>query len=142
MARPERGARDRTRTGGFTLLDVEYARVKSTPTYQDQSPVNVPQRQARIFAEYALPWLPVHLSGGANYYGRRPVNVPNTLWISDATTLDGGLRIDPVVGGHRTSLQLNVLNLMDIRYWANFRSGDGLEMGAPRTFAASLKVEI
>jgi len=128
--------------GGFSLQDVTYAEVASTPSYQGQSPVNVPEKQARAFFEYTLPWLPLHVSGGANYYGRRAVDVPNTMWISDATTLDAGLRFDPLLGRHRTTLQLNVSNLLDERYWANYRSGEGLEMGAQRTYSASVKVEI
>jgi len=129
-------------SGGFSWQHVRYTKVASTPSYEDQIPVNVPARQARLFLEYALPWLPLHVSGGANYYGRRAINVPNTLWISDAATFDAGLRFDPVLGGHRTSLQLGVQNLMDERYWANYRSGEGLEMGAPRTYSASVKVEL
>jgi iron complex outermembrane recepter protein len=128
--------------GGFSVQDVSYAQVASTPSYEGEQLVNVPESQARVFLEYSLPWLPLHLSGGANYYGRRAINVPNTMWISDATTLDAGLRFDPVVGGHRTSVQLNVANLLDERFWANYRSGEGLEVAAPRTFSASVKVEI
>ncbi|HSQ43318.1 MAG TPA: TonB-dependent receptor [Fibrobacteraceae bacterium] len=128
--------------GGFVRMKSEYTQVANNPTWEGNTQINVPETQGRLFAEYSLPGLPIHISGGANYYGKRPIDVPNTTYMSDATTLDAGLRIDPVIGGYHCSLQGNVQNLLDERYWANYRSGEGLELGAPRTYSLSFRLEI
>jgi iron complex outermembrane receptor protein len=131
--------RDLSVAGGFTWMSAEYTKVQLYPTWVGSTPIDVPEKQARLFLEYSLPWFPLHVSGGANYYGRRPIDVPNTAWIGDVTTLDAGIRFDPVVAGYQVSLQANVSNLLDKRYWANYVS-EGLEMGSPRVVSASGRI--
>ena len=60
----------------------------------------------------------------------------NTHYIPGVTLFDAGLRYQPM---DRLTLNLNVSNLADTRYWEYYRTGDGLLLGAPRTVAFSAK---
>jgi iron complex outermembrane recepter protein len=126
--------------GGFTLMDARIEKAIANPALTGKIPVNVPKLQARLYAEYTLPWVPdVTLTGGVNYFGKRPVDARNTDYLDAATTVDAGLRYEPEVLGHKVSAALTVANVFDKRYWAYFRSGDGLLAGAPRVVSVSVK---
>lgn len=126
--------------GGFTWMDAHVEKASANPAVEDKIPVNVPEQQARLYLEYALPFVDnLTLTGGANYYGKRPVDALNTGYIDAAATFDAGLRYDPEIYGHKTTFTLNVTNLFDTAYWAYFRSGDGLLLGAPRVVSASVR---
>lgn len=126
--------------GGFTLMDAHIKNALANPAIEGRTPVNVPERQARLYLEYELPAIQnLFATGGVNYYGRRPVNVLNTDYISAATTFDAGLRYAPEVYGHKVTAALNVANLFDRATWAYYRNGDGLLLGQPRVVSLSLK---
>jgi iron complex outermembrane recepter protein len=131
-----------TLVGGFTLMDAKVERARNNQALEGKTPVNVPEAQAKIYMEYELPFIP-HLTAtaGGNYFGRRPVDALNTTYFPEAITCDAGLRYQPSIYGHKTTLNLNVTNLFDKRYWSYYRSGDGLLLGEPRLFAFSAKVE-
>ncbi len=129
-----------TLVGGLTLMDAHISKAVANPATEDKTPINVPETQGRLYLEYALPYLDnLTLTGGANYYGKRPVNVMNTDYLDAATTFDAGLRYEPELYGHKTAVNLTVSNLFDTAYWAYYRSGDGLLLGAPRVVSLSLK---
>ncbi|MCR6629189.1 MAG: TonB-dependent receptor [Magnetospirillum sp.] len=129
-----------TLVGGVTWMDAFIDKAVANPATQDKIPVNVPEKQARLYLEYALPFVPdLTVTGGANYYGKRPVNPLNTDYIDAATTVDAGLRYQPEVYGHKVDVNLTVANVFDTATWAYYRSGDGLLLGAPRVVSLSLK---
>lgn len=131
---------DLTLIGGFTRMDAHIEKALANPATEGRTPVNVPERQARLYAEYAPPFLPdVTVTGGVNYYGRRPVDALNTDYLKAATTFDAGLRYEPTVHGHRIAASLTATNLFDKRYWAYYRSGDGLLLGAPQIISLSVR---
>jgi len=132
-----------TAVGGFTLMDAAYERAANNPKIEGKTPINVPQEQARIYLEYQLPFVDnnLYVNAGANYFGRRPVDALNTSYMSGATTFDTGLRYQPLIWGHRITLNLNLTNIFDKRYWSYYRSGDGLLLGAPRLVSFSAKAE-
>jgi iron complex outermembrane receptor protein len=81
--------------------------------------------------------------GGANYYGKRPVTIPNTQYLPSVTTYDAGLRYQYK---DKVTVNLNVANLTDESYWSYYRDGsdgitggDGLLLGDPRTISFSVK---
>jgi len=132
--------------GGGTLLSAEIERADNNPAIEGETPINVPEEQARLYLEYRLPrvsGLPgfCTLSGGANYYGKRPVNIPNTAYIDDGLTLDAGVRYQPT---EHLCVNVNIVNLLNKRYWSYYRSGsdgageDGLLLGDPRQISASV----
>lgn len=131
---------DLSLTGGFTFLDA-YMDKTNNPTTQGKVPVNVPDKQVRLYAEYNLPFArELTVSAGVFYTGRRYVDAQNISSMSDYTTFDAGLRYQPKVLGHDVSLNLNVKNIFDKAYWSYYSSGNGgLFMGEPRTVTLSLK---
>jgi iron complex outermembrane receptor protein len=132
---------DLTFVGGFTWLDARVAEAKNAPTTEGKTPVNVPDWVASIYLEQALPFIEnLTLTGGSNYYGRRPVNTTNTKYISEVATVDLGLRYKPELEGHPVNINLGVTNLFDTAYWAYFRSNsEGMVLGAPRLVSLSVK---
>lgn len=131
-----------TLVGGFTLLDAE-VRKAAKQSLEGKTPVNVPEQQARLYLEYALPRpLGLTLTAGANYFGARQVDAANTDELDAATTVDLGLRYQTRLNGHGLTLGLNVSNLFDQAYWSYYRSGDGLLLGAPRLFALNAKLDL
>lgn len=131
-----------TLIGGFTLLDAEITKAKNNPALEGKVPVNVPQRQGRLYLEYALAEVPgLTLSGGANYSGKRPVDSANLSYLEASTTYDAGLRYQTRLGAQKLTFNLNVSNLFDKAYWTYYRSGDGLSLGAPRIVSLTAKTE-
>jgi iron complex outermembrane receptor protein len=130
-----------TAVGGFTLMDAEVTHAKNNTALEGKTPINVPESQAKVYLEYELPYVS-HLTAtaGGNYFGRRSVDALNTQYFPEAVTCDAGVRYQPVIYGHKTTLNLNVTNLLDKRYWSYYRSGDGLLLGEPRLFAFSAKL--
>lgn len=126
---------DLTLVGGFTFLD---ARIEQSndPTLEGKTPVNVPDKQARLYMEYVLPFAREFTSSlGAFYNGQRPVDAQNQYYMDESITFDGGLRYQTKVDGHDLAVRLNVRNIFDTAYWSYYRSGDGLFLGEPRTIA-------
>lgn len=125
---------------GFTLMDAHVEKATAAPLSDGKIPVNVPEQQASAYLEYALPWVrDLTVTGGANYYGRRPADTYNRAFLPDATIFNAGLRYEPDLYGHKTAITLTVSNLFDTAYWANYSSGNGLLLGAPRVVSLSLK---
>ncbi|MGE4559955.1 MAG: TonB-dependent receptor, partial [Desulfobulbus sp.] len=128
--------------GGFTWLDAEIER-SNDASLEGKTPVNVPEKQARIYLDYILPFAPQYtVSAGAFYNGKRPVNANNTAYLDESLTFDTGLRYLTTVDGHDVSVNLNVINVFDTAYWAYYRSGDGLFLGEPRTVALNVKISL
>lgn len=131
-----------TLVGGFTVLSAEVTEARNNPDLEGKTPVNVPERQARLYLEYALAEVPgLNLTGGANYFGKRPVDAMNTEYLAGATTFDLGARYQTRVAGRPLTLNLGVSNLFDKAYWSYYRSGDGLLLGAPRVVSFSARTE-
>lgn len=132
---------DLTFVGGFTWMDAHIQDAKGAPLTEGKTPINVPDWQGRLYLEYALPFLEnLTLTGGSNYYGRRPVTATNTKFIHEAATVDLGLRYKPELHGHPMAINLGVTNLFDTSYWAYWYSnGEGMMLGAPRLLSLSVK---
>jgi iron complex outermembrane recepter protein len=137
-----------TVVGGFTLLDARIEQATALPASNGKIPINVPEQEARGYFEYAFPesLAPgLTLVGGANYYGKRPVDALNTGFIQPATIFDAGLRYEPVVYGHKLTFNLTVSNVFNTAYWASYNVGataSGMLPGAPRIVAFSAKVPL
>ncbi|MFH0919661.1 MAG: TonB-dependent receptor [Fibrobacterota bacterium] len=152
-----------TLVGGGTLLTAEILRARNdiSGTLEGKKPENIPEQQARAYAEYALPWVPaLTISAGLNYSGQRNallydttsttavkdpakvrgyINVPVLSYV----TADAGLCFEPVINGLKTTFNLSVSNLADEFYWAYYRSAsEGLCLGLPRIVSFSVKVAL
>jgi iron complex outermembrane recepter protein len=136
-----------TFVGGFTLLDAKIEQATALPASNGKIPINVPEQEARAYFEYALPetFVPgLTFVAGANYYGKRPVDALNTGFLAPATTVDVGLRYEPVVWGRKLAFNLTVSNVFNVSYWSSYGGGGatGMLLGTPRLFAFSGKIPL
>jgi len=106
------------------------------------TPETTPRSTASVFAEYTLPMLrAVSFNAGAYYLGPRPVNDANQAELGGTTLFSAGVRYVTRISGKRTTLQFNVDNLTDKRYWAG-AGNNRLSMGAPRLFKLGMKIDL
>jgi len=113
----------------------------TTDEYDGKLPENAARRTASAFLNYDLPMLQgVSVNGGAFYTGRRPVNDLDQAWLPAVTIYTAGARYITHINGRKWTLQLNVENLTDKKYWA--AAGTRLAAGAPRTFKLGIKVDL
>ncbi|MBK1686802.1 TonB-dependent siderophore receptor [Rubrivivax gelatinosus] len=93
----------------------------------------VARTQLGGLVEYRLAAMPLTLSAGARYTGKRPLDAANQ-WDVDAVTLfDAGLRYATRFSGTPVTLRLSVDNLADKAYWVMPAESSYLMQGAPRT---------
>lgn len=132
--------RDLSVTASLMLLDAQIT-ASTTATLIGKTPENTPQRTGNLFATYRVPAIAgLSLSAGALAMGARPVNDQNQAFIGGYTTYSAGLRYQTRVYGTRTTLQANIDNLTDKRYWSAAGSGQ-LAVGMPRTLTLSSNFE-
>ena len=137
-----------TLVGGFTVLDARIAEATALPASNGKIPQGVAEQEARAYFEYAFPntFLPnVIFVSGVNYYGKRPVDVLNTAFLSPVTTFDAGLRYQPLIWNRRMVFNLTVSNIFDKSYWASYNVGataQGMLEGTPRLIAFSGKIPL
>ena len=96
-------------------------------------PENTPKWTGSLFAEYRPDWAPgFALGGGAFYVGARAVNALNQAFVDGYTTYSASARytFDGILA-HGMTLQLNVDNLTNERYWST-AGNNLLGVGLPR----------
>lgn len=107
-----------------------------------KTPENTPKQSHSVFAEYhprALTGL--HLSAGAYYTAKRPVNPADETYIPGVTLYTLGARYETKIAGHATSFQVNVENAGDKRYFNAVGFGF-MGVGLPRTIKYNIKVDL
>ncbi len=103
--------------GGGTLMDIGVEK-SNDPALEGKKPTNAASRMGKIYAEYALPWIPgLNLTGGIYYTGERYANVANTDKIPSYTLYDIGARYTTRVLDKALIVRLNVINLTGKNYW-------------------------
>jgi iron complex outermembrane receptor protein len=129
-----------TVVGGFELMNSRITRERDHPAWEQKIPINVPEQQVRLYAEYNLPRA-THLTPtcAVNYSGRRPVDSTNAHFLDGATILDTGLRYEGGLLNHYLKLAVNATNVGNKSYWATYYSGDGIILGQPRVVSFSAK---
>lgn len=128
-----------TLVGGFTLMDAHVSKAQNG-SLENKVPINVPERQARLYAEYRLPFAPdFTITGGGFYNGKRYVDAYNLSSMDESVIFDTGLRYQTKAFDHDLLVNLVVKNVFDTAYWSYYNNGSGLFLGDPRTIALSLK---
>ncbi|SDW45591.1 iron complex outermembrane recepter protein [Nitrosomonas europaea] len=118
--------------GGGTLMDISVEKANN-PALEGKKPTNAASRMGKIYAEYALPWIPgLSLTGGIYYTGEKYANAANTDKIPSYTLYDIGARYATRVLDKSLIIRLNVINLTGKNYWQ-----DATYLGVPRTVAFS-----
>jgi iron complex outermembrane receptor protein len=125
-----------TLVGGFTLLD---AKVEKATANVGKIPQGVPERMARLYAEFDLPFVAgLTVTGGLSYTGRTPWDAGNAVYVDAVTVTDAGLRYRTLIAGKEVVFRGTISNLIGKDYWTT-RSGI-LYFGEPRTLALSASV--
>ncbi|WP_083919253.1 TonB-dependent receptor [Methylosinus sp. LW4] len=127
-----------TVTGGFTLMHAKVTNA-DTASVVGKVPAATPQKLARLYAEYALPFASgLFLTGGFSYNGKIFADAANTLVLPSVVTGDLGLRYETRVFDHALALRVNVANISDEHYWSITPST--LTLGSPRTIFGSAQL--
>ena len=130
-----------TLVGGFTFLDATIKDLADKPELEGNTPQNVSEEMIKLYAEYDLDSLPgLVINGGFSYngsfYGGRSWgDNRNTEKLPAYTVVNLGARYGLTVANKEVTLRLNVNNLTDERYWANYRY-----LGASRTVSLSANI--
>jgi len=128
---------------GGSVIDARLRRTQNGVNQGNQA-VGVPEYLVNANLEWDVPFAPaLTLTGRVVYTGEQAANIANTLFLADWTRVDIGARYVVVVGGKPLTLRVNLDNVADADYWASafdsFRPD--LQLGAPRTFKASLSYD-
>jgi len=122
-----------TVVGGLTVLDPQ---VKGG-TFNGLQPINVADFTAKLYSEYALPFIPgLTFTAGVFYTGQQWGDTLNADRLPSYTTLDLGARYETMVMQHPLTLRVNATNVTNQWYWQNT-----YYLGAPRTVAFSATVQ-
>lgn len=127
-------------SAGTTYLDTELRRT-GDPSTEGNRTENVPEWQASVYADYALPILDgLHLSGGYYYVGDRAVNAQNTTFIDSYGRVDFGATYRAPIFDRPMIFRAQVKNATDERYWAAAEFSS-VYPGEPRTYYFSVQAE-
>jgi iron complex outermembrane receptor protein len=126
-----------TLLGGISVLDAEVKDNAEVPAVEGSTPINVANKQAKLYAEYSVPTLQgLTFTAGIYHTGEQELQMPNSFTIDSFTTGDLGVRYQTRVWNDRKlTLRLNVNNITDERYWLN-----STFLGYPRTYAAGAQL--
>ena len=100
----------------------------------------VARQQLSAYGEYRVAQLPLTLSAGARYIGKRPVDAANRWHVSAVTLLDAGARYETEVAGKPVTVRLNIDNLANKAYWVTQPGSSNLIQGAPRTIKLGAQI--
>jgi iron complex outermembrane receptor protein len=138
--------------GGMTFIDPRLYNTGSDKT-DGKRILGLSQFVTNFLVEYHVPTVQgLTFSGNITYATGRPTDYENTSFVSGYAVLDLGMRYAQLVADKRLTFRFDVLNATDLHYWANVTpaaqngynatgSATGM-LGAPRTFRASLQVEL
>ncbi|MBL0151046.1 MAG: TonB-dependent siderophore receptor [Ideonella sp.] len=126
---------------GSTMVFDPTLKRAATAALTGKTPDNTPKVTASLLLDYK----PATLAGfnvnlGAYYTAKRFINPLNQAEIPEYTTFTAGLGYKTKVSGHPLSVQANVTNLGNKRYWETGGAGY-LAVGAPRTVSFTSKLD-
>jgi iron complex outermembrane recepter protein len=127
-------------TASAMYLDAQQTE-SNDPTLLGKTPENTPHVTASLFAEYRVPVVAgLAVNGGLYYTGPRAVNNANQAWIGGYTVFTAGVRYETRVRGKRVSVQANLENATNKRYWSAAGSNQ-IAVGLGRTLELSSTVD-
>lgn len=100
----------------------------------------VAREQASVYGEYRVAGLPLTLSAGARYVGKRPVDAENQWHVGSVALFDAGARYETRWGNNPVTLRLSIDNLTDKAYWITQSESNSLQQGAPRTIKVGAQI--
>ncbi len=103
---------------------------------------NVPRNSGSLWLRYALnkAW---HVGGGVFAQGARWGNTTNTFVLPGYARVDAMTSYDFDIGSHAASVQLNVNNVFDRKYYTGSHQfvSDWIQVSKPRTVAATFRFD-
>lgn len=127
-------AGDLTLFGSFTALNAE---VENNPTFTGTKPVDVPEEILKLYAEYALPFVPgLTLTGAVNYTSDFAAFADNSQFLPEVVTGDVGFRYEAEINRTPVITRFNITNVTDESYWMSSRF-----VGAPRAYALTVETK-
>ena len=127
-------------TASAMWLDATYQKTTGGALDGKRS-AGVARQQASLYGEYRMPGLPLTLTAGARYVGKRPVDRDNRWYHGDVTLFDMGARYETKLAGRNLTLRLNVDNLTDEAYWVSRPGAAFLNQGSPLTIKLGAQFE-
>ncbi|MDP9900701.1 TonB-dependent siderophore receptor [Variovorax ginsengisoli] len=121
------------------FLDAENTKT-SLGQYDGLRTPGASKRQFAAYVEYALPTMPLTLTGGWRYVSARPLDMANNWSLPGYATFDLGARYVTRMAGLRTTFRLNLDNVGDKAYWL-MAGSNRLVQGAPRTVKLGAQFE-
>jgi iron complex outermembrane recepter protein len=109
--------------------------------YDGKKIQGVARTQLSNYVEYRVAGLPLTLSGGARYVGKRPLDANNQWNVGSVSLFDAGARYETELAGYPTTLRLNIDNLADKAYWVTAPESSSVQQGAPRTIKLGMQVD-
>jgi iron complex outermembrane receptor protein len=125
--------------GSYAYIDTE---VTEDPNYAGKRLANVARQTASLWARYSIDsqW-----NGGAGVFaqGQREGDVGNTFQLPGYARLDAMLAYRFGLAGSKASLQLNLDNVLDKKYYTGSHQfvADWIKLGAPRTARLTLRAD-
>lgn len=130
-------ARNLRLLGGVTMMNPKLTRSAGGSNDGHQA-VGVPRFQGNLGLEWDAPSMPgVTLTGRMIHTGPRFLDAANTLQMVSWTRFDAGARYSTRVSGLPVSLNMNIANLFDRKYWESNTAGY-MSVGAPRTISLTV----
>jgi iron complex outermembrane receptor protein len=117
-------------------------RVLSDPSYQDKQLANVARHAGSLWArwQFASQWA---AGGGVFAQGQRQGDIGNTFQLPGYARVDAMLAYRFLWAATRASLQFNVDNVFDRKYYASSHQfvQDWIKPGSPRTAKATFRID-
>ena len=111
--------------GGATWLSAKQKKNTNNPAMEGKTPTVVPNKMAKLIAEYAIQAMPgLTWTGGAFYTGKYYYDAANTDRMPSVTIYDMGLRYRTGLAQRPLTLRLNISNITDKRYFMGNMIGD------------------
>jgi len=136
--------------GGVTYVDAKL-RDTGVAATDDKWVVGVPKYKSDISLDYHPDFAPgFALTGTLHMEGRRAATNTNNSFAASYATLDFGARYAMHVATHFVTLRAQVINATDKHYYSSVADGNIVGspgantayFGAPRTYLASLEIDI
>ncbi|HTN66110.1 MAG TPA: TonB-dependent siderophore receptor [Burkholderiaceae bacterium] len=127
----------------LTALDASQ-RHTGDATLDGRRVTNLPRFKSVLYLDYAVPQFSgLGLNGSWQYASSKAFNPDNSVTVPAYHVLNLGARYTTRVAGARTTLRLNVDNVLDRFYWRDVSQelGGYLFPGAPRTFRLSAQFD-
>ncbi|MBC3869336.1 TonB-dependent receptor [Undibacterium oligocarboniphilum] len=126
---------------GVTVMDPKLTKTAGGSTDGNQA-VGVPKVQFNLGLEWDAPSIPgLTLTGRTLHTGSRFLDAANKVQMPSWTRFDAGARYSTKVADTPVSLNLNIANLFNRKYWESNTAGY-MSVGAPRTISITVSADL